>query len=155
MNFDEDDDEHSAECQCGNGLAGFEGVRYQKGFGLLGNLFAKALPYLKQFGKYIGRKLLGVGSEIASDVAEGKPIKESVAKRFKSSAKVVAQDGMTKLQDILQKGNGRRKAVAKRKIKKVKRKPTKTCRRMKVKKSNKRRKTSRRKSKTSALSFLA
>lgn len=129
-------------------------MRYQKGFGLLGNLFAKALPYLKQFGKYIGRKLLGLGADVASDVVEGKPIKESVTKRLKSSAKIVAQDGMTKIQDLLQKGNGRRKVKGKRRLK-IKRKPIKTCRRMKVKKSNKRRRAPRRKTKTSALSFLA
>ena len=167
MNFDEDEDDC---CQCGNGLAGFEGlrfqkgfglsgfegVRYQKGFGLLGNLFAKAWPYLKQFGKYIGKKLLGLGVDVASDVVlDGKPIKESVKERAKSSAKVVAKDGMNKIQELLQKVNGRRRAAAKRKIKLLKRKPNKSCRKMKLKKSNKRRKTSRRKSKTPSLSFLA
>jgi len=155
MNFEEEGDDCLEYCQCGNGLAGFEGVRYQKGFGLFGSLFAKVLPYLKQFGKYIGKKLLGIGADVASDVVEGKPIKESVKQRVKSSAKLIAEDGMTKLQELLQKGNGRRKALAKTKIKKVKRKQTKTCRRMKVKKSNKRRKTTRRKTKTSTLSFLA
>ena len=151
----EEEDEHDESCQCGHGLAGFEGVRYQKGFGLLGNLFAKALPYLKQFGKYIGRKLLGVGSEIAGDISEGKPIKESVAKRFKSSASVVAQDSMTKLQNLLQNGKGKRRRVVAKKKKAVrvsKRHKSKVCKKIK-KKSNKR-KAAKRKTK-SALSFLS
>ena len=155
MNFDDDDDAHPGGCQCGNGLAGFEGVRYQKGFGLLGNLFAKALPYLKQFGKYIGKKLLGLGSDIASDVVDGKPIKESVKQRVKSSAKIVAEDGMTKLQDLFQKGNGRRRRVA-RKARKPKRRPVKTCKRIKIRKSNKRRKVTKRKRVSKAsLGFLS
>ena len=147
----EEEDEHDNSCQCGHGLAGFEGVRYQKGFGLLGNLFAKALPYLKQFGKYIGRKLLGVGSDIAGDISEGKPIKESVAKRFKSSASVVAQDGMTKLQNLLQNGKGKRRRVVVKKRKAVRHK-SKVCK--KIKKKTNKRKTARRKAK-SALSFLS
>jgi hypothetical protein len=151
MMFEEEDED---ECQCGHGLAGFKGVRYQKGFGLLGSLFAKALPYLKQFGKYIGKKLLGIGSEIAGDVAEGKPIKESVKKRFKSSASVVAKDGMTKLQDILQNGNGkRRRALKKKKVVKHK---GKVCKKIKKpKRKTNKRKTVKRKSKSSTLSFLS
>lgn len=95
------------ECQCGNGLAGFEGVRYQKGFGLLSSLFSKALPYLKKFGSYIGKNLLNLGSGVASDIVEGKPIKESAKKRLKQTASTVVSDGMTKIQSLLQEGKGR------------------------------------------------
>jgi len=149
MNFD-DDDECLCNEQCGNGLAGFDGmryqqgfgsagfdgIRYQKGFGLFGNLFAKAWPYLKQFGKYVGKKLFGLGVDIVGDVADGKSIKESAKERAKSTVKSVAEDGKNKLQTLLMKGNGLRRRV----VKKVKRKLKKTCRQMKVRKSNKRRK---------------
>lgn len=101
--------ECESECQCGNGLAGFEGVRYQKGFGLLSSLFAKALPYLKTFGSYIGKNLLNLGSNFASDIAEGKPIKESAKKRLKQTASKVVGDSMTKIQSLLQDGKGRKK----------------------------------------------
>ena len=154
----EEEDEHGDECQCGHGLSGFSGVRYQKGFGLLGNLFAKALPYLKQFGKYIGKKLLGVGTDIAGDITEGKPIKESVKKRLKASASEVAQDGMTKLQNVLQKGSGKRRVSKKKPTKHARR--SKTCKAIKkrkpAKKTNKRKKTTKKSTKSKPnLSFLA
>ena len=99
-----------SDCQCGHGLAGFEGVRYQKGFGLLSSLFSKELPYLKSFGSYIGKHLLNLGSNVVTDVIkEGKPIKESAKRRFKQTASSVATDSMNKLQTLLQDGNGRKK----------------------------------------------
>ena len=160
------------ECQCGHGLAGFEGVRYQKGFGLLSSLFSKALPYLKQFGSYIGKNLLSLGSNMASDIVEGKPIKESAKKRLKQTASTVVNDGMTKIQSLLQEGKGRsraqiglgkkrritkpvikKKVIKKKSFKKKtcpKKKTSKVCRKLK-RKINKRKPTS----EPQTFSFLA
>lgn len=138
-------------CQCGHGLAGFEGVRYQKGFGLLSSLFSKVLPYLKKFGSYIGKHLLNYGTDVASDVVlDGKPIKESAKRRLKETASKVTTDGMEKLQSLLQNGRGIKRQIGlgkkkKKSVKKMKTTPRvskrkKTCRKLKrkVNKSRKR-----------------
>ena len=132
-----------SECQCGHGLAGFEGVRYQKGFGLLSNLFTKALPYLKTFGSYIGKHLLNLGSDVLTDVVkEGKPIKESAKRRLKETASSVTSDGMNKLQALLQNGNGRKRQTGSGKRRKTKRVTNrvikkKSCPKRKTRRGNK------------------
>ena len=113
MRFEEEDDH--AFCQCGNGLVGFEGVRYQKGFGLFGNIFRWALPYLKQFGTYVGKKLFHFGTDVVKDVAlDGKSIKESAKQRFKEGKDQMLEDGMAKLKNIVQGGRGRRRRRTKK-----------------------------------------
>ena len=101
-------------CQCGHGLAGFdgvqfqqghgltgfEGVRYQKGYGLWGSLFKLLKPALK----FLGRQALGVAGGVATDVLAGTAIKESAKNRLKNSALEIAEKGGEKAQALTQKG---------------------------------------------------
>lgn len=134
---------HFENCQCGHGLAGFEGlqyqkghgltgfegVRYQKGYGLWGTLFNFAKPILK----FLGTKAMEWVGGVASDYVSGEPIKESVKKRLKQTALDITEKGGEEAQEltkrgitkamkfIAQRGSGkkrRRKSVACVKIKK-------------------------------------
>ena len=53
--------------QAGNGIAGFSGVRYQKGNVFFGRLFNNAvLPFIK----YLGKNVLKTGANIATDLVD-------------------------------------------------------------------------------------
>ena len=107
--------------QAGNGLVGFEGVRYQKGHGFFGRLISS---FAKPLLGYLGKKALGVGKDLAGDILQGKNIKESGKRRLKQGLKAVGEDalsyGKRKLDQV---GTG---AKGKRQTKKI---PKKTIKR--------------------------
>jgi hypothetical protein len=75
--------------QAGSGIAGFSGVRYQRGHGFFGRLFSSAiLPALK----FLGRHALSTGINVAEDFVDGRNLKESAQARFKEGSKVLARD---------------------------------------------------------------
>ena len=100
--------------QAGSGIAGFSGIKYQRGHGFFGKLFSgTVLPILK----YLGKKALNTGVGIGSDYIAGENLKQSMKKRIKNTGFDIADDAYTKLQSYKQKGSGRRR---KRKYKKKK-----------------------------------
>jgi len=80
----------------------FRGSPYQKGHGL-GSLFSSlarfAVPLLKRGAKYLGRRALQTGVEIARDVVEDKQDwREATKRRLKSTANTIMDDVEKKIQ---------------------------------------------------------
>ncbi|MDI9312983.1 MAG: hypothetical protein QM535_22420 [Limnohabitans sp.] len=108
--------------QAGNGLHGFSGVRYQKGYGFFGRLLSNAvIPFLKFFGK----NALKAGANVASDLVDGddfslKAIKESGKNRIKEQSLKMFDNVKNKVL----KGSGAKKYKRRRRVKKIKAKKT-------------------------------
>jgi hypothetical protein len=112
--------------QAGNGLQGFEGVRYQRGHGFLGRFLKSAIvPMLK----FLGKRALSSGADIASDVLEGKPIKAAAKARGIEAMKGVTSAGIKRAREFVQTGKGRKRR--RRIVKTTKRKPYKRRRQSK------------------------
>lgn len=74
--------------QLGGALPVFVGTRRQLGGSFLSSLARFAIPILK----FLGRRALGVASNVATDVIDrGIPLKESVPRRAKEGVKRVFQ----------------------------------------------------------------
>jgi hypothetical protein len=110
--------------QAGTGISGFSGVRYQKGHGFFGRILSGAvLPILK----YLGKKALGTGVNIGTDLLQGENIKTSMKKRLKTAGFNIAEDAFEKLKNYKQEGSGRKRRKSRKKQvkrKKSKRKPS-------------------------------
>src|SRR5271165_5266492 len=91
--------------QAGNGLAGFEGDRYQKGSGFFSSLW----KFLAPGAKLLGRKFLGHAADLGSDILKGEDFKESAKKRLKLAGKDVLNEAVERAKSFAQKGSGRRR----------------------------------------------
>jgi len=114
--------------QAGNGIPGFEGIRYQRGGGFFGKLLSSAIYPLLRF---MGRKALKTGVNIAEDVLGGENIKSSAKRRAKDTGIELAETALGKAHSFLtQRGKGvrRKRIMAKRKAKKRGRRKTKRSR---------------------------
>jgi hypothetical protein len=113
--------------QVGSGIAGYKGVRYQKGSGFFSRIFSSAIYPLM---KYFGKKALRTGINIASDVFhKDQHWKDSLRERGKQAGAEVLDDGYQKAMQKLQRGRGRRRKPKKRKTKKRKVKKIKKVKR--------------------------
>ena len=121
--------------QTGYGLPGFQGIPYQRGYGLgsfFRGLFRMAMPVLKTVGKTVGKQALATGSNFLGDVVQGRNWKESLEEHGRAGASNLLKQAGEALQ---QKGGrlGKRKASGKtpsipkkrQKLIKGKRKPKK------------------------------
>jgi hypothetical protein len=131
--------------QAGSGITGFQGVRYQRGYGFFGRLLSKAIYPLLRF---LGKQAFNTGVNIASDVYDNKKgWKESAKERFKETGRTIAKAGIDRAKHFQQTGKGRRRRRRTKKtndffskfIKRGKQKKRKT----KKRKSIKRKKTKR------------
>jgi len=89
--------------QAGSGIAGFSGLKFQRGNGFFLRLFNKIKPALT----YIAKKGLNTATNIGQDLLEGESLKKSAKKRLKETGKVVAKDTFDSLN--VQKGSGKRR----------------------------------------------
>ena len=61
--------------QVGSGLAGFQGIRYQKGNGWFRRLFSSTvLPFVIQLIPALGKRVLPKGVAIAQDILGGENV---------------------------------------------------------------------------------
>ena len=99
--------------QVGHGMPYFAGARVQQGYGL-GNLFSSiaksVLPLVKKGSKTLGKQVLQSGVDFASDVLQGKNVKQAAIDQAKAAGT-----------NLLQAAQRKRKA-APRKVQKKKRK---------------------------------
>jgi len=101
--------------QAGSGIAGYSGVRYQKGHGFFGRLLSGAvMPILK----YLGRKALNTGVNIGTDLLQGDNFKSTMKKRLKNTGLDIAEDTLEKVRNFRQSGSGRRRRKANKKTSK-------------------------------------
>ncbi|GIY93390.1 uncharacterized protein F54H12.2 [Caerostris extrusa] len=72
--------------QSGSGIPHYEGISFQRGYGLGGvfrRLFRAALPFLVRGGKVVGKEALVTGTKVINDVLSGKDL-ETAAKSRRS-----------------------------------------------------------------------
>lgn len=104
------EDHYSA--QSGNGMSHYQGVSFQKGYGLgswFRRIFRTALPFLVKGTKTISKEALRTGSRVASDVLSGQNLKEAVKTRTKESGRNLAQKAVDRIQSMVGKGKYKRK----------------------------------------------
>jgi len=119
--------------QAGNGIAGFSGVRYQKGYGFFGRLLNSAvIPFIK----FLGKNALSAGMNVANDLMETndfsmKNIKDVGKQRLGEQAKTMVKDGANKIlygDGVKRRRHRRKKQQKSIKVKQLKRKTKKTRR---------------------------
>ncbi len=103
--------------QAGTGLAGFQGIRYQRGSGFLGRLLSKAVfPLMRFFGK----RAAITGANIASDVLlNNKNLKESAKARLTDEGKNIANVGLEKAKEFIEGRGIKRKSIKVQKKRKL------------------------------------
>ena len=106
------------ENQAGNGIVGFQGVKYQRGHSFFGRLLQGAIyPLLR----YLGKQDLSTGITVASDVMENKEdIRQAAKRRLIETGNVIAKDAIARARKF-QQGEGKTRSY-KRKQKPKKRK---------------------------------
>lgn len=79
--------------QTGHGLSGFEGIPYQRGYGLgsfFRGLLRMIIPVAKSAGKSaikaIGKEALATGASIAGDLVQGRDLKSAVEEHGRNAA---------------------------------------------------------------------
>ena len=93
--------------QAGNGITGYQGIRYQKGHGFFGRIMSRAVFPLLRF---LGKKALTTGAQIASDVVlNNKDVKESARERLLQTGEDIANAGIERAKRYVQTGQGRKR----------------------------------------------
>ena len=98
--------------QAGTGLTGFQGYRYQRGHGFFGRLISKAVfPLLK----FLGKRALTTGADIATDVLVNKRnIAEAAKERLENEGRELASAGIQRAKKYVLEGKGRKRKAIKR-----------------------------------------
>lgn len=92
--------------QAGTGLAGFSGVRYQRGHGFFGRLFSGIGSFVKDLLPALGKRALPSGIGLAQDILAGENVLKSAKSRLVEAGKNVADETLDKIKTRLQKGSG-------------------------------------------------
>lgn len=109
--------------QIGNGIPYFSSdFPIQRGYGFFSSLRRYALPMMIQAGKYLGKRLLASGQNIAEDVSRGKSFRHAARDQIRQSGREIKADILRKLQG----GGGikRKNSKQTRQTKRKKRNPT-------------------------------
>jgi len=101
--------------QDGSGIAGYSGVRYQKGNGFFGRLVSGALlPLLR----YLGKKALNTGANVADELHKGVDFKQALKRQLGVTSRNIAKDAIQRVQGYSQQGQGvKRKCMFQESIK--------------------------------------
>ncbi|GBN12082.1 hypothetical protein AVEN_204137-1 [Araneus ventricosus] len=103
----------------GSGIPYYEGVSFQKGYGLGGifrRLFRTALPFLVKGGKALGKEALVTGTNVINDVVSGEDIKIAAKRRSKEAGKNLARKAIGHVQSMMGKGKYKRKRKQQKRI---------------------------------------
>ncbi|GFS72300.1 uncharacterized protein TNCV_1827141 [Trichonephila clavipes] len=94
------------------GVPYYEGVSFQKGYGLGGifrRLFRAALPFLVKGGKAVGKEALRTGTRVVSDVLSGENFKIAARKRSEEAGRGMARKAVEQVQSMIGRGKYKRK----------------------------------------------
>ena len=81
--------------QVGIGLAGYQGLRYQKGHGWFRRLFSNVVfPFVKQVAPALGKRALPSGIALANDILSGEIVGRSTIKRLKKAGRNMTDKGL-------------------------------------------------------------
>ena len=100
----------------GRGIPYFAGPVYQRGHGigsLFRGLFRFAMPLLKHGAKAVGRQALQTGIQVAGDMLENRPVKESIRARVREAGSTLKTKAENKMTQLLA-GSGKRRARKRR-----------------------------------------
>ena len=88
--------------QAGTGIAGFQGYRYQRGHEFFGRLISKAVfPLLK----FLGKRALSTGADIATDVIVNKRnIADAAKERLETEGRELANAGIQRAKKYVLEG---------------------------------------------------
>ena len=75
--------------QVGSGLAGFSGVRYQRGHGFFGRLISGIGSFIKQALPSLGKRALPSAIGLAQDIVAGENVGTSAKKRLIEAGKML------------------------------------------------------------------
>ena len=100
--------DHFLRQQRGGNIAGFRGVRMQRGYGI-GGIF-KTL--FKQGAKDVGKRALQAATEVGQDILQGKNVRECVKTHGGDVVKDFAEQGARTL--LRQTGHGRKRRRSQR-----------------------------------------
>ena len=92
--------------QVGSGLAGFQGVRFQRGHGFFGRIFSGIGNFVKQLAPSLIKRTLPSAIGLAQDVMEGENFGQSTKKRLIEAGKNAADETLEQLKTRIQKGSG-------------------------------------------------
>lgn len=123
--------------QQGGKMFVFHGTPFQRGYGIgsfFQSLARRALPFLQQGAKTLGRAALNTGLNIAQDVLAGKALKDSARSRVQQTAQTSKEQALNRLQT----GRGRKRLKRKASPKKISSHQTSKVKRAKKKVSRKR-----------------
>lgn len=81
----------------------FQGLRYQRGGGVLGSIARFLMPIAKNIASTVGQEGISAGTKMLSDIAEGKNLKETLMEHSKKGLENIA----TKLQQC---GKGKKRS---------------------------------------------
>lgn len=131
--------------QYGGALPSFQGVRYQRGYGLgsfLKGLLRSAVPLLKAGVQNIGKTALQTGVNLAGDYMSGRDLKSAVQSRALEGAQELKTKAMRGARSILnQTGKGLKRRTSSKSVIRSRAKKKKTSNaKQKPKKTKKRRK---------------
>ncbi len=86
--------------QVESGLPGFQGIRYQKGYGFFGRLFSNTiLPFVKTLLPKLGQKAIPSALGLAEDIISGENVGRSALKRLKNFGSGVADETLSELKN--------------------------------------------------------
>ncbi|GBN60160.1 hypothetical protein AVEN_241298-1 [Araneus ventricosus] len=103
----------------GSGIPYYEGVSFQKGYGLGGifrRLFRAALPFLVKGGKALGKEALITGTNVINDVVSGEDIKIAAKRRSKEAGKNLSRKAIGHVHSMMGKGKYKRKRKEQKRI---------------------------------------
>ncbi|GIY37614.1 uncharacterized protein CDAR_125911 [Caerostris darwini] len=90
--------------QSGSGIPHYEGISFQRGYGLGGvfrRLFRAALPFLVRGGKVVGKEALVTGTKVINDVLSGKDLETAAKSRSKEAGKSLARKAINRVQSMI------------------------------------------------------
>ena len=122
--------------QIGGNLSGFQGIRYQRGYGFFGRIFSGLGSLLKGILPSVAKSALPSAMNFAQDVISGENVGQSAKKRIVEAGRSAADETLTQLKTRLQKGKGIFRFKNRNKMQNIK---TTKRKRTKIKKINKRR----------------
>ncbi|KAG8239653.1 hypothetical protein J437_LFUL019351 [Ladona fulva] len=89
----------------------YDGAHYQRGHGIgsfLGGIFRAALPILSKGAKAIGEETMHTGFNLMRDVAQNKPIRDSVLRRLDEAGDNLKRKAVNSIGELM-KGSGYKK----------------------------------------------
>ncbi|GIY56170.1 uncharacterized protein CDAR_283341 [Caerostris darwini] len=105
--------------QSGSGIPHYEGISFQRGYGLGGvfrRLFRAALPFLVRGGKVVGKEAPVTGTKVINGVLSGKDLETAAKSRSKEAGKSLVHKAINRVQSMIGQGVYKRKRKNRKRV---------------------------------------